>query len=198
MTICVWSRSNHNLFRLCWIHMVLTHWGRDEMDNISQTTFSNVFSSMKMFEFRLKFHWRLFPRVQFTICQPWFRWWLGAVQATSHYLNQWWIVYRRIYASLGLNELNRCVSTHLRMQCKITNTHPLVTWSATHWNDSGKLRLIMCKTLEPCLGNPMVTGNVNGIWPLDRRELYISVGLMLKISVSGAKVCIKININYGK
>ena len=31
--------------------------------------------------------------------------WLGAIQATSHYLNQWWIVYRPIYASLGLNEL---------------------------------------------------------------------------------------------
>ena len=25
-------------------------------------------------------------------------------QATSHYLNQWWLVYRRIYASFGLNE----------------------------------------------------------------------------------------------
>ena len=51
----------------------LTHWGRDEMNNISQTTFSNVFSSMKMFEFRLKFHWSLFPRVQLTIFQHWFR-----------------------------------------------------------------------------------------------------------------------------
>ena len=28
--------------------MVLTHGGRDEMDNISQTTFSDVFSSMKI------------------------------------------------------------------------------------------------------------------------------------------------------
>ena len=27
-------------------------------------------------------------------------------QATSHYLNQWWLVYRRIYASLRLNELS--------------------------------------------------------------------------------------------
>ena len=60
---------------------------------------------MKMFEFRLKFHWSLFPRVQLTIFQHWFREWLGAVQATSHYLNQWWLVYRRIYASFGLNEL---------------------------------------------------------------------------------------------
>ena len=76
-----------------------------QMDAISQTTFSNAFSWMKMFEFRLKFHWSLFPRVQLTIFQQWFRWWLGAVQATSHYLNQWWLVYWCIYASLGLNEL---------------------------------------------------------------------------------------------
>ena len=41
-------------------HSYLTHWGRDEMNNISQTTFSNVYSSMKMFEFRSKFHWLKF------------------------------------------------------------------------------------------------------------------------------------------
>ena len=28
------------------------------------------------------------------------------MQVTSHYLNQWWLGYRRIYALLGLNELN--------------------------------------------------------------------------------------------
>ena len=54
-------------------HNELTHWGRDEMYNISQTTFSNAFSSMKMLEFRLKIHWSLFPRVQLTISQHWFR-----------------------------------------------------------------------------------------------------------------------------
>ena len=31
---------------------------------ILQTTFSNVFPSMELFEFRSKFQWRLFPRVQ--------------------------------------------------------------------------------------------------------------------------------------
>ena len=41
----------------------LTHWGRDKMDAISQTTFSSAFSWMKLFEFRLKFHWSLFLRV---------------------------------------------------------------------------------------------------------------------------------------
>ena len=33
--------------------------------------------------------------------------WLGADQATSHYLNQYWLDHWRIYASLGLNELMR-------------------------------------------------------------------------------------------
>ena len=72
---------------------------------ISQTTLSSAFSWKKMSEFRLKFHWSLFLRVQLTILQHWFREWRGAGQATSHYLNQWWLVYWRIYASLGLNEL---------------------------------------------------------------------------------------------
>ena len=41
----------------------LTHWGRDKMDAIFQMTLSNAFSWMKMYEFWLKFHWRLFLRV---------------------------------------------------------------------------------------------------------------------------------------
>ena len=65
------------------------------MDTISQTTFSNVFSSMKMFEFWLRFHWSLFLRVKLTIFQHCF----------SHYLNQWWLGYWSIYAPCGLNEL---------------------------------------------------------------------------------------------
>ena len=68
--------------------LMLTHWGRDKMDAISQTTFSNAFSWMKIYEFRLSCHWSLFVRVQLTIFQHWFRQWLGADQATSHYLNQ--------------------------------------------------------------------------------------------------------------
>ena len=31
---------------------------------------------------------------------------VGTVQATSYYLNQWWLVYWSINASLGLNELS--------------------------------------------------------------------------------------------
>ena len=91
----------------------LTHWGWDKMANIFQTTFSNAFSWMKTYEFLLKFHWSLFLRVQLTKFQQWFRKWLGADQATSHYMDQWWLVYWRIYAPLSLIELryplqNRC------------------------------------------------------------------------------------------
>ena len=87
-------------FALSWIWsmMALTHWGRNRMEAISQTTCSSAFSWIKkMFEFRLKFHWGLFLKVQLTIFQDCFRYWLGAVQ--------WWLVHLRIYASLGLNEL---------------------------------------------------------------------------------------------
>ena len=42
-----------------------------QMEASSQTTFSIAFSWMKMFEFRLKFPWSLFPRVQLTIFQHW-------------------------------------------------------------------------------------------------------------------------------
>ena len=59
-------------FHAC-ICVTLTHWGRDNMAAISQTTLSNAFSWKKMLEFRLKFHWSLFIRVQWTIFQHWFR-----------------------------------------------------------------------------------------------------------------------------
>ena len=91
--------------------ILLTHLPLNKMTTISQTIFSDAFLWMKMFEFRLKFHWSLFLRFQLTIFQHWFRYWLGAVQATSHYLNQWWLDYRRIYASLGLNELTGLLGT---------------------------------------------------------------------------------------
>ena len=45
----------------------------DKMAAISQTIFSDAFSSMKNFVFWLKFHWNLFLRVQLTITEIWFR-----------------------------------------------------------------------------------------------------------------------------
>ena len=40
----------------------LTYWGRDEMDAISQTTFSSAFYWMKTYELRLKFSLKFVPK----------------------------------------------------------------------------------------------------------------------------------------
>ena len=53
--------------------IMLTHWGQDKMAAIFQTSFSNRFFWMKMYQFWLIFHWSLFPRVQLTIFQHWLR-----------------------------------------------------------------------------------------------------------------------------
>ena len=63
------------------LYQLWTHWGRDKMTAISQTTLSIAFSWMKMLEFWLNFHCSLFLRVQLTIFQHWFRLWLGAMHA---------------------------------------------------------------------------------------------------------------------
>ena len=62
-----------------------------------------------MYKFRLTFHWRSLLRVQSTISQHWFRWW----SATSHFLNQWWLVYWRIYTPLGINDLLHWQTLHM-------------------------------------------------------------------------------------
>ena len=62
----VWSSNE-----LQWLD--LTQWGRDKMVAIFQMTYSNAFSWTKMCEFRLKFHWSLFPVVQLIASQHWFR-----------------------------------------------------------------------------------------------------------------------------
>ena len=102
LTPCYYERYQRKAGKRCY----LTHWDRDRMADIFHTTFSNAFSWMKMHEFWLRFHWSLFLRVQLTIFQHWFREWLGAGQATSHCLNQWVLIYWRIYAPLDLSELN--------------------------------------------------------------------------------------------
>ena len=68
-----------------------THWGRDKMYSNFLILFANVFSSMKIYRFPLRFHWNLLAGVQLTIFQHWIWWWFVAVQATGQYLNKWWL-----------------------------------------------------------------------------------------------------------
>ena len=63
----VWLYSHQwSWCMLWWSSHMLTHWGRDKMAAISQTTLSIAFSWMKILEFQLHFHWSLFLRVQLT------------------------------------------------------------------------------------------------------------------------------------
>ena len=54
------NKSQQTLRQYDWL---LTHWGQDKMADISQMTFSNKFSWMKMCKFLLRFYWKKFvPR----------------------------------------------------------------------------------------------------------------------------------------
>ena len=68
-----WNNMTSALLRSARFFTTLTHWGRDKMAAISQTTLSSAFSWKKMSEFGLKFHWSLFIRVHSMIFQHWFR-----------------------------------------------------------------------------------------------------------------------------
>ena len=101
------SRSMQQLFYYFVFPFYKTHWGRDKMAAISQTTFSDVVLWKKMFKFRLKFHWSVFPNSN----------WQSPSIASDNGLapnRRQAIIWanavlccRRIYASLGLNELKR-------------------------------------------------------------------------------------------
>ena len=125
--------------------------------------FPNAFSCQKIYKFRLRFHRSLFSMVHLTISQHWSRQCLGIGQVTSLYLNQWWLMYWRMCASLGLNELNfsiyytvgsvvlqccaawilRYIKTHLSMTIHSWWRHQMETFSAL---------------LAICAGNSPVTG----------------------------------------
>ena len=51
---------------------------------------------------------------------------LGADQATIHYLNKWWLVYWRIYASLGLNELISILNVCIRIYATANYPSPIL------------------------------------------------------------------------
>ena len=84
---------------------MLTHWGRDKMAAIFWMTFSNAFSWMKMYEFRLRYHWSLFPRVQLTISRIGSDNGLAPARRQAIIWTNGGLLCWHIYASLGLNEL---------------------------------------------------------------------------------------------
>ena len=104
--------------------------GRHFADDIFKCIFTN-----ENLWISIKFHWSLFPRVQLTIFQHRFKKWLGDDQATSHYMNQWWLDYRRVYASLGLNELKYTFSIHgIQISVTLFKIHRGIIWDSLFSN----------------------------------------------------------------
>ena len=79
------------------------------MTAVPQTMFSNAFSWMKMYEFRLKFHLSLFLRFQLTIFQHWFRYWLGAVNLLTHICitRPQWVKWTPLFTLSGKHMINK-------------------------------------------------------------------------------------------
>ena len=131
-------RSTPTSNRLRWRELIsriltLTHWGQDKMANIFQTTFSNAFSWMKMYNFSFRFHWRLFLRVQLTKYQHWFTY---AIIWTNVGL-----VYWRICTSLGLNELTTFIKfDHRLFDIKLDRKTSLMTWTLNSTHNTTSLK----------------------------------------------------------
>ena len=117
----------------------LTHCSWNKMATFNQTTFLNAFSWMKMYKFWLRLHSSLYLSVQLIIFQQMFRWWLDTMWATSHYLNQWWSVYRCIrnrYVSFDLLMVVQSTGLILGLRsaserCCYTVTPCLIGWAPT-------------------------------------------------------------------
>ena len=97
------------------------------------------------YDFRLIFHWSLILRFELTIFQHWFRQWFGANQATSYYLNQWWLPYWHIYVSLDFNELTRRITIIMYITILNYTIHRVIDYgiyTKSLWNCQWILRLI--------------------------------------------------------
>ena len=75
-----------------------------------------------------------FQKVHLTILQHWLRLCLGANQATSPYLNQCWLIYWHIYASLGPNVISMVCKdwSALWSLAECVDTFPLLTPILSH------------------------------------------------------------------
>ena len=70
-----------------------------------------------------------------------------AGQATSHYLNQWWLDYRRIYASLGLNELTELCS--LLSNRAVLRSSVIAASTAAHMRYNNGLIILIYDSQNP-------------------------------------------------
>ena len=127
------SLTELELWIWCTRHTILTNWGRYKMDVILQMTIA--FTWMKMYQLQSRFHWKIFLHL--------LRKWLSSDKVTCHYLNQWWLVYWRIYASLGLSVLIHS-TVGILMKCEWDTLSYVNITKQVLWY----LSTTKCKTLQ--------------------------------------------------
>ena len=97
-----------------WRIYCLTHWGRHRAAAISGRRFRVHFLEWTCINFNRDFAGICSWRSNLAIFLHWFRWRIGAVQATDRGLSQWWLDYWRIYiyTSFGLIQSRMVASWH--------------------------------------------------------------------------------------
>ena len=118
------------------------------MATIFHMTFPNAFSWMKMYEFRFKISLKFLPKDPIKSTPT-----LVQIMAWC----QWWLIYWRIYASLGLNEWNRFC-------------YKLFVKALTHW---GRATYI-------CISKLTIIGPDNGLSPgRCQAIIWTNIGILL-------------------
>ena len=104
--------------------MSFKHWPRWNGQHFADSIFKCIFSNENVL-ISIKISLKFVPKGPINNIPALLRWWLGADQAISHYLNHWWFYHQCKYASLSLNELTYWhfwdAKVTLRMQFSISS-----------------------------------------------------------------------------
>ena len=112
-----WKWADFHITEHTWSPLCLTRQGRDKLTAIFQTTFSNIFSSVRIYEYCFVFT---------EVCSFGSNWQYPSIVAwsvPSHCLNQWCLVYWRLYASLSFSELKASLLFYYDISYKESRLH---------------------------------------------------------------------------
>ena len=112
-----WKWADFHITKHTWSPLCLTHQGRDKLTAIFQTTFWNIFSWVRIYEYCFVFT---------EVCSFGSNWQYPSIVAwsvPSHCLNQWYLVYWRIYASLSFSELTASLLFYYNISYKKSRLH---------------------------------------------------------------------------
>ena len=131
----------------------LTDLPLDKIAAISQTIFSDVFLWMKSFVFWWKISLKFVPRSPVDNKSALVRKWLGAEEATSHYLNQ-----------CSPSSLAHICGTRGRWDKLQCSSYKLIPWVFPDWPHVNATEHTIWK-IDICSGNGLVPPSSKPYWP---------------------------------